>query len=144
MNIAINHILLRTHDLEEMGQFFEQSLDLKKGYRPPFNFPGSWLWSDDKPLIHLTELNPADTEQSDHLGGQRTIPNTGMGTVDHIAFSGSDYPRLIARLKHHHLDYFERAVPLTGEHQVFVEGPEEVRVEIQFDSNQLARGALKI
>lgn len=55
--------------------------------------------------------------------------------IDHIAFSGSDYPTLIARLQHHHLDYFERTVPLTSEHQVFVEGPEGLRVEIQFENN---------
>ncbi len=55
--------------------------------------------------------------------------------VDHIAFSGSDYPELIERLKRHQLDYFERSVPLTGEHQVFISGPEGIRIEVQFKSN---------
>ena len=138
MNIAINHILLRTSDLEGMIQFFEQALELKNGYRPSFPFSGAWLWSDDKPLIHLSEATPDDKGQLDYLGGKKLIANqkeVGTGIIDHIAFSGSDYQSLIQRLKHYQLTYFERLIPLTGEHQVFVEGPEGVRVEVQFEDN---------
>jgi lactoylglutathione lyase len=138
MNIAINHILLRTNDLEGMIQFFEQALELKKGYRPDFPFSGAWLWSDDKPLIHLSEAKPDDHGQLDYLGDKKHAldkPEMGTGIVDHIAFSGSDYQSLIQRLKNHQLTYFERSIPLTGERQIFVEGPEGVRVEIQFENN---------
>ncbi len=136
MKIAINHILIRTADIEGMIQFFEQSLNLENGYRPPFNFPGAWLWGDGKPLIHLSEINPIDKEQTDYLGNQKVVSEIGTGTIDHIAFSGSDHQKLIERLKHYKMDYFERKLPLTGEYQVFVEGPEGLRIEIQFDEQQ--------
>ena len=135
MSITINHILIRPLDLEGMIRFFEQALGLKNGHRPPFPFPGAWLWSNDAPLIHLSEGNPADDSQTEYLGNQATVPHAGTGMIDHIAFSGSDYPELIERLKRHQLDYFERSVPLTGEHQVFVSGPEGIRIEVQFKSN---------
>ncbi len=138
MNIAINHILLRTSDLEGMIQFFEQALELKNGYRPSFPFSGAWLWSDDKPLIHLSEEKPDDEGQLDYLGDKKFASDQkemGTGIIDHIAFSGNDYQNLIKRLRHYQLTYFERSIPLTGEYQVFVEGPEGVRVEIQFENN---------
>jgi lactoylglutathione lyase len=136
MKIEINHVLLRTADIEGMIQFFEQSLNLENGYRPPFNFPGAWLWGDDKPLIHLSEISLVDNEQSDYLGSQKVASEINTGTIDHIAFSGSDYHELMERLKHYKMDYFERTLPLTGEYQVFVEGPEGLRIEIQFDQQQ--------
>ncbi len=133
MSFSLNHIHLLTHDMEVMSQFFEQILELKKGYRPPFNFPGAWLWSDNKPLVHLSKINPPDANQSDYTGKQKNLSNLNTGTIDHIAFSGNDYPSLIERLKHYQLDFFERTVPSTNIRQVFVEGPEGLKVEIQFD-----------
>ena len=61
------------------------------------------------------------------------ISKSGTGIIDHIAFSGHDYKKLIERLQHHQKNFFERTAPLTGEHQVFVEGSEGLRVEIQFN-----------
>ncbi len=139
MKIAINHVLIQTADIEGMIQFFEQSLNLENGYRPPFNFPGAWLWGDDKPLIHLSEISLVDKEQWDYLGSQKVASEMGTGTIDHIAFSGSDYQELIERLKHYKMEYFERTVPLTGEYQVFVKGPEGLRIEIQFDEQQITQ-----
>lgn len=136
MKIDINHVFIRTADIEKMILFFEQTLGLEHGYRPSFNFPGAWLWGDDRPLIHLSEISPVDKEQTDYLGNQKGASEMSTGTIDHIAFSGSDYPGLIERLKHYKMDYFERTLPLTGEYQVFVEGPEGLRIEIQFDRQQ--------
>lgn len=58
--------------------------------------------------------------------------DSGTGIIDHVAFSGQDYDKLIERLQKHQTSFFERTVPLTGEHQVFVEGPEGLRVEVLF------------
>jgi lactoylglutathione lyase len=136
MNIEINHVLIRTTHIEAMIRFFEQTLNLKNGYRPSFPFRGAWLWADDRPLIHLSEVDPEDKGQLDYLDQQNAVSKTGTGIIDHIAFSGSDYPDLIERLKRYRLDYFERTVPTSDEHQVFVQGPEGLRVEIQFAEKQ--------
>ena len=36
----LDHVTLRTHDLEGTRVFLEKVLDLKPGYRPDFPFPG--------------------------------------------------------------------------------------------------------
>ena len=123
MNSTLNHIHIQTNDLEGMSRFFEQALDLIKGERPPFNFAGLWLWNDDNPIIHLTKSH-FEQNISNH---------SGTGIVDHIAFNGSEYDNLIARLERHGLDYVGRQVPGTMARQVFIQGPEGLAVEIVFE-----------
>jgi lactoylglutathione lyase len=134
MTLEINHVLIRTTDLDTMIQFFEQVLELKNDKRPPFSFTGAWLWAEDKSLVHLSEVNPIDKGQLDYLGGTKMNSDSGTGIIDHIAFSGQHYARLMERLQQHQISFFERTVPLTGEHQVFIEGPEGLRVEVQFSN----------
>ena len=106
MNIEINHVLVRTRNLKNMIHFFKQTVSLEEGFRPPFNFPGAWLYSDDKPLIHLVEVNPDDKGQAEYLGSKVLAPEIGEGAVDHIAFSGGNYSVLIERLKQQQIEYF--------------------------------------
>ena len=122
MNVVLDHIFIVTKNLPNMVQFFEHSLGLKKGKRPPLNFRGAWMWNDHQPLIHLSERHPADQTQ-------------GTGVIDHIAFNGSDYDAFIGRLKQHHIQYFESLVPADNIQQVFVDGPEGLRIEVQFESS---------
>lgn len=133
MSIEINHILVRTNDLKNMSQFLIQVLSLEKGFRPPFHFAGVWLYGDDKPLIHLVEIAPDDESLSDYLGCKTSASDIGMGAVDHIAFTGADYPELLNRLKQQQIKYYERTVPSTNEHQVFVDGPDSLKLELLFN-----------
>jgi lactoylglutathione lyase len=103
MKLEINHILIRTTDLDAMISFFEQVLELKNGKRPPFSFAGAWLWADDKPLVHLSEADPVDKGQLDYLGGKKMNNDSGTGIIDHVAFSGQDYNKLIERLHYFQL-----------------------------------------
>ncbi len=139
MEFTINHILINTKDMAAMIRFFEQSLDLNNGHRPPFPFIGAWLWSKDAPIIHLVDTNAADQGDTGYLKSKEIAQGCGTGIVDHIAFSGKDYSSLKARLKRHQLKFFERTVPLSGEHQVFVDGPEGLRIEVQFQMSEISR-----
>jgi len=136
MSMTINHVLIRTSRLDEMKQFLAQVAGLQEGARPPFNFSGAWMYSGDRPLIHLVEIGAPEPGLSDYLGESSTASITGAGPVDHIAFSGSDYPALMERLHRQHTEFYERTVPETHEHQVFVEGPEGVRLEFLFAGNK--------
>ncbi len=114
--MQLDHVLIRTVNLKSMQRFFEQTIRLKPGPRPPFSFDGSWLYSEGKPLIHLAASSNHGTD----------------GAIDHIAFTGDDYHDLINRLRTFGHQYVEHTVPQSGEHQVFVKGPEGITLEIQF------------
>lgn len=136
-----DHILIRVQDLHRMIQFFTEILKLKEGARPAFPFPGAWLYSENQPLIHLAlnyeGLDSSAHKAQEHYLGKRSATSQ-QGMVDHIAFQGDDYIALISRLKNSATAYFERSVPVSGEHQVFVTGPEGLLLEILFNQDKLA------
>jgi catechol 2,3-dioxygenase-like lactoylglutathione lyase family enzyme len=43
---AMNHFTILTDKLPETLAFYEAHLNLKPGARPPFTFPGAWLYAD--------------------------------------------------------------------------------------------------
>ena len=56
---ALDHVNLRTAHLEEMCAFYCEVLGLERGPRPPFPFPGAWLYCGGRPCVHLVEA-PAE------------------------------------------------------------------------------------
>jgi len=120
--MRLDHVLICTRNLPAMQHFFEEVLLLESGPRPPFTFDGTWLYSEGKPIIHLAASSGQD----------------GKGAVDHIAFTGGSYDELIERLTQAKRAYIERTVPDSGEHQVFVNGPEGIALEIQFPPGTLS------
>ncbi|WP_293264935.1 hypothetical protein [Neptunomonas sp.] len=136
-----DHILLRVQDLYQMINFFTETLKLEEGSRPAFPFPGAWLYSENQPLIHLA-LNDEGLDSSAHKAQEQYLgkrsASSQQGIVDHIAFQGDDYTSLILRLKNNATAYFERSVPVSGEHQVFVIGPEGLLLEILFNQDKSA------
>ena len=127
--MKLNHLLLQTRDMNAMTAFFTKVIGLEHGFRPPFPFKGAWLYGDKEALIHLVETPLESTAQTEHLGFNT---GEGPGLVDHIALQGADYKRLIDLLRQYGIEYSERTVPLTQEHQVFIQGPEGLKIEMVF------------
>ena len=118
----INHVLVLTTDLKKMECFWTELIGLRVGERPPFPFNGLWLYSDDKPLIHIAEQAASDF---------------GKGAIAHVSLEGSDYKALLERLGKNPYVYTEKVVPLSGERQVFIVGPDGLIVEMLFPLNEL-------
>ena len=53
----LDHFNIRTRKLGETVRFYEEVLDLKKGDRPNFSFPGAWMYSEGKPVVHLVDIS---------------------------------------------------------------------------------------
>ncbi len=52
--IALDHINIRCRDLAATRDFLVAVLGLEDGFRPPFDFPGNWLYLDGRPIIHTS------------------------------------------------------------------------------------------
>ena len=52
---AMNHFTILTDKLEQTLAFYAEYLDLHPGARPPFKFPGAWLYARDgkEPILHI-------------------------------------------------------------------------------------------
>ena len=127
------HYSIRTHDLDASRRFYVDLLGLRPGYRPPFPFPGVWLYAgegdDDHGVVHLIGITAPD-ELAAYLGNRPLA--RGTGALDHIAFVADDWPRMKANCDECGVPYVERTVPLLGLHQVFVTDPSGVVIELNF------------
>ena len=120
---GLDHINIDTAKPEETIAFYEQVLGLQNRpeLRPDFGFPGAWLFLDDVAVVHLNFID------DDDRSSQRSAFN-------HIAFEGADFAAMCALLDSHELDYRTSERPEIGLSQIFVDDPNNVRVEINIRS----------
>jgi catechol 2,3-dioxygenase-like lactoylglutathione lyase family enzyme len=131
------HYSVRTTDLEVSRRFYTEVLGFQVGYRPDFDFPGYWLYQGgdeaDFGVVHLIGIDPNDPQGLvDYLGEKAPGSLSGSGAVDHLAFLATDLRGMRATLERAALAYRERTVPKIGLHQVFVEDPSGVTIELNF------------
>ena len=117
---AIDHYTVLTNDLEATKRFYCDFLGLKDGPRPPFTFPGAWLYAGDRPVVHVIAGRPFSQEN-------------GTGGVDHVAFAAQGNPdEMMKRLEKEGLKPSTRVVPATKIRQVFCRDPSGIQVELNY------------
>jgi len=125
--VDINHVAIRTLDLEGTNRFYTEVLGMSLAKRPPFEFPGSWLQIGGT-MIHVMAGKAAyDTE-----GKFRSVG----GAVDHISISAEGYDDFARRFEQHGVDYREFAVPEAGIMQLFARDPNGILIELNFLATQ--------
>ncbi len=116
---AIDHYTILTKDLDATRHFYCNVLGLTEGWRPPFSFPGIWLYAGGHPIVHV-------------IAG-REFQAGGTGAVDHLAFLGAGDPDDVAkRIKAAGVQVSARVVPGTKIRQLFCTDPNGVRLELNF------------
>lgn len=115
---GVDHINIRTRDLERCVDFYCKVLGFKKGYRPPFDAPGAWLYSDGAPLVHIS------------IAGRKPAATTGA--LDHIAFAARGYAATKRRLERAGIAFEAFQVPDNPVRQLFIRDPDGLAVELNF------------
>jgi catechol 2,3-dioxygenase-like lactoylglutathione lyase family enzyme len=123
---AMNHFTVLSDNLEATRRFYCDLFGFKVGWRPPFQFPGWWLYAEgeDSAILHVIHQDPLPTERA--------------GVLDHMAFSAKDLPATVATLKHEGIDYELRRLPGGGIWQLFFHDPHGAKVEFDFDQHEPA------
>ena len=138
MSLALNHISLRTTDLEATRAFYVDLLGLQEGPRPEFPFPGYWLYQGPtdayaNAAVHLIGIDPRDPSGLEgYLGDRDEALLRGSGAVDHVAFFATDLVGMLERLRAAGVEPRQRTVPGVGLHQVFLDDPSGVVVELNY------------
>jgi catechol 2,3-dioxygenase-like lactoylglutathione lyase family enzyme len=124
----MNHFTILTDDLEATLAFYREVLDLAPGPRPPFTFPGAWLYADGgkgrEPILHIVAGKPKEA--------------LVKGVIDHMAFSGHDLAGTVQKLKQNNVSYELRKLPAYGTWQLFFHDPNGAKIEIDFDPAEAA------
>ena len=119
---SMNHFTVLTDDLERTLGFYVDGLGLQVGPRPPFDFPGAWLYVDGRPILHV-------------IAG-RKIPEPRGGVLDHMAFSARDLRSVKAKLAEMDVPYELRKLPGGGVWQLYCHDPSGAKVELDFDASE--------
>jgi catechol 2,3-dioxygenase-like lactoylglutathione lyase family enzyme len=119
---SLNHVTIRTEDLEGTRDFYQDVLGLVDGFRPDLGFPGYWLYCGKYPVVHL--VPPANGE------GGGSSPDTG--NFDHVAFSIGDFEAMRERLRQHGITFREQAIRDTTIRQIFLQDPNKITIELNF------------
>lgn len=144
MALSLNHYSIRTTDLAACERFYCGLLGLAVGPRPPFPFPGLWLYAGDTTqwahaavhIIGIDRNDPAGLQQ--YLGDRDEQSLQGSGALDHVAFFATGLADTLKRLREHGVQPRERTVPLLGLHQLFVDDPNGIVVELNFPAAEKA------
>jgi catechol 2,3-dioxygenase-like lactoylglutathione lyase family enzyme len=118
----LDHYNVSTRDLGATVRFYEDILGLVNGPRPPFDFPGAWLYSEGHPVLHLNDISPTDTPQR---------PDSGV--IDHVAFGSRGFEEMKQRLAKKGVQYRVNVVPNSTRRQIFLTDPNNVLLELNFD-----------
>ena len=138
MTLSLNHVSIRTTDIEATPHFYVDVLGLQVGPRPDFPFPGHWLYQGPlaayaNAAVHVIGIDPHDPAGlQQYLGERGAASLQGSGAVDHVAFFATDLPVMMARLLHLGIEPRQRSVPGVGLHQLFLDDPSGIVVELNY------------
>ena len=120
---VLDHFNIRTRDLASTVRFYEEVLGLLKGPRPNFAFPGAWMYSEGKAVVHLVDIAATTEPQK---------PDSGV--VHHVAFASRGFDGMKQRLKSKGMPFEARQVPGGDLWQIFVNDPNGVMIELNYEA----------
>ena len=120
---VLDHFNIRTRDLKGTVRFYQDILGLENGARPNFAFPGAWLYSEGRAVVHLVDISPTDEAQK---------PDSGV--VHHVAFISRGFDGMKQRLATKGVEYEARRVPGGELWQIFIRDPNGVMIELNYEA----------
>jgi catechol 2,3-dioxygenase-like lactoylglutathione lyase family enzyme len=120
----LNHVTLRTDDLEGYAGFLPRRAWTQSRSAPAIGFRGYWLYVGENPVVHLVP-------KSHGIGGG---PSQDTGNFDHVPFTAANFSGMRERLKQRGIKFREQQVPASPARQIFLEDPNSVMIELNFPS----------
>jgi catechol 2,3-dioxygenase-like lactoylglutathione lyase family enzyme len=120
---ALDHVTVVTKDLDASRAFYIGLLGLEEvAWRPDFPFPGAWLKVGPNAVVHL-------------VVAERDMGDGNTQPFDHFALKAENINDMRSVLDGAGLSYRE-ADPASHIHQIFVDDPDGVSVELNFNTDQ--------
>lgn len=118
----LDHVNVKTANLDQMIKWYEDVLGMKSGARPPFSFPGAWMYAGDCPVVHLVGVDNQPAGQDP--------------TLEHFALSATGYASFLQTLDGRNIDYRVAKVPGIDITQVNVLDVDGNHIHIDFQSHE--------
>lgn len=121
----LDHVNVRTANLDKMVAWYGEMLGMKPGKRPNFSFPGAWLYTGNDAAIHLIGIDHAPPMQEDLR-------------LEHFAFQATGFATLKARLETAGERYNVNPVPGADIVQINCWDPDGNHIHIDFPKTEAA------
>ena len=115
----LDHVNVRTSNLEEMVAWYSERLGMQVGKRPNFPFPGAWMYTGDNAAVHLIGVDDAPSKPEDLQ-------------LEHFAFRASGFASLKSRLDAAGERYDVNPVPDAGIVQINCWDPDGNHIHVDF------------
>lgn len=118
----LDHVNLRTCNLEAMVDWYQTVLGMENGARPPFMFPGAWLYVGGQAVVHLVGVDgePAAIEPR----------------IEHFALTATGLTEFITRLEKAGVSYEAVRVPGFGILQINLFDCDGNHIHIDFSQHE--------
>jgi catechol 2,3-dioxygenase-like lactoylglutathione lyase family enzyme len=126
----LDHVNVHTTNVERLVEWYGRVLGMPAGDRPPFPFPGAWLYCGGEPTVHL-------------VGVDKVAKLEGLPQLEHFAFSAIGLKEFIGRLDRDGIRYEARKVPRSGSVQINVWDPDGNHIHVDFPPEESAGIELK-
>lgn len=142
MALTLNHYSIRTLDLDGCRDFYQGVLGLTIGPRPTFPFPGFWMYRGPhtdyaNAVVHIIGIDKDNPDGLvSYLGGCDSSDPQGTGVIDHVAFFANGLVAMLIHLREKGIEFRERTVPDIGLHQLFLNDPDGVTVELNYPAGE--------
>ena len=111
--MKLDHVTIRTRDLQATRNFFLSVFDLKEGERPlaiQRRIPGHWLYSEGHPLVHI-------------IGSQGQGIDRAAEAIDHVGFRMQGYAEFRSKLDQLDIRYSTMDLADLEERRLFFRAP---------------------
>lgn len=110
--MQLDHVTIRTADIDGTRVFFETVFDLVIGERPAAirHIPGCWLYAEGKPIAHI-------------IGSRGMSFARAAEAIDHVGFRLEGYAAFRARLDRLAIPYSTMDLADIGERRLFLHAP---------------------
>ena len=128
----LDHVNVRTGNLDAMVGWYEQVLGMKSGKRPNFPFPGAWMYVGDQAAVHLIGVD-----------GDPGVGSEGLLKLEHFAFQATGFTDMVARLEAAEQRYQVNAVPGAPIVQINIWDPDGNHIHVDFQSAEVPAQYIK-
>lgn len=118
----LEHINIRTRNMEGLKQWYSRILGLEEGYRPPFKAEGMWLYAGDIPMVHLLKYDSGT--------------NCPAPVIEHFCMRAEGLESFLETLKTEGIEYRTLKVPELRILQVYITDPEGNNMHIDFQPEE--------
>jgi catechol 2,3-dioxygenase-like lactoylglutathione lyase family enzyme len=115
----LHHVNIHTTNVERLVDWYTRVLGMPAGFRPPFPFPGAWLYCGDTAVVHL-------------VGVDELPEHKGMLRLEHFAFDAVGLKEFLARLEREGVPYDGRKVQGAEGVQINIYDPDGNHIHVDF------------